>query len=272
MNAYIFDVDGVIVDPQLHIISKPELVSQIIKILQKGDVIAFISGASVNRLNNKVIHVLDDYIKNNSFNYNLLDNVFISGEFGDVTITFSNGIKKEDVVLDKSFNEKVKKELIDISLRFSDVVTIDEYKQTQFTVVTRPDVPLEKFIEQERNIASLYRKAVKNLGFEEILEVHEDRIAINVKYKTSNKSRATNEFLKWLTYKSLKPDKFKAFGDAVSDLEIGHELWKNNLNFDFIYVGNPSDIKHNINFPIISTLQKFGKETDEGTLEYLKQE
>jgi histidinol phosphatase-like enzyme len=135
-----------------------------------------------------------------------------------------------------------------------------------------PDVTIANFAKREHKIASVFRKIIRELKLEETVEIHEDRIAINIKRKISNKMFATKQFLAWLSYKNLHPEKFKAFGDAVSDLEIGHELRKNNLNFDFIYVGNPKDIKHQINFPIISTLEKFGKETDEGTLDYLKQE
>jgi hydroxymethylpyrimidine pyrophosphatase-like HAD family hydrolase len=270
MNAYIFDVDGVITDPQKRIITRPELIACIIRLLENENTIAFISGRALSWLKERIVNKLEEYIRNNNLSFSLLDNIFISGEFGGSNIIFESGVFKEIINSGLKLNPGLVEQATKAAEQFSDIVFIDKYKQTQFTVEMQDAVNIIDFAKQENEIASVFRKIVKDLGLEETVEVHEDRIAVNIKYKSSNKMFATKQFIDWLNFKKFYPEKIKAFGDAVSDLEIGHELRKNNLNFDFIYVGNPEDIRTKTSFPVIFTKEKFGKETDEGTLEFLK--
>jgi histidinol phosphatase-like enzyme len=272
MNAYIFDVDGVITDPEKRVIDHPEIITLIVNLLLAKNTVAFISGRALPWLKERLLNDFYSYIKINNLDIAIFNNVFISGEFGGSNIFFENGALKENINLELRLESELVKQATDATKQFSDIVFIDKDKQTQFTAEMQNETTVVDFAKHEHEIANSFTKIVRKLGLEETVEVQEDRIAINIKCRLANKMLATKQFLDWLSFKNFHPEKIKAFGDSVSDLEIGHELRKNNLNFDFIYVGNPQDIKHDINFPIISTLQKFGKETDEGTLEYLKTE
>ncbi len=272
MTAYIFDIDGVITDPQKRTITRPELVLRIIKILQDQSPIAFISGRALSWLKERVVNEFYEYIKNNNLDTGILDNVFISGEFGGSSLIFDHGQEKQTVNPDIHLSEELIQQLTEASKNYLDIVFIDKHKQTQFTVEMQPNLTVDEFVKKEREIADIYRDLVKRLSLENLIEVHEDRIAINVKYKTSNKMFATKEFLNLLNKRDINPDSFKVFGDSASDLEICEQLKQTKSKFDLIYVGNPNDIKNKTDFPIIFTLEKFSKETDEGTLEYLKAE
>lgn len=270
MTAYIFDVDGVITNPQTRTIKHPELISEIIKILENQNPVAFITGRALPWLKKRLLSNFQDYIKINNLEKTMLDNIFISGEFGGCSIVFNNGFPKETVNSSLSLNPELVNRLSEATKQFSDIVFIDQDKQTEFSVEMKQKVTVAQFAKRKHEIASTFNKIVQDLKLEELVEVHEDRIAINIKSKISNKKLSTRQFLDWLSVKNLKPEKILAFGDSISDLEIAEQLKEDNLNFEFIYTGNPDEIKDKTTFPVTFTIEKFGKETDEGTLRYLK--
>lgn len=269
MDAYIFDVDGVITDPQTRVIKHPEITSIIIKLLQNQNPVAFISGRTLVWLKQRIINVLENFAKTNNLPLEIFKHMYVSGEFGTCETLFKNGqfseIKNPNFVLKKELVANAKK----ATQNFSDIVFIDKEKQTHFTCEVYEDVPVSEFSKIEHEIATKYLKIIENLGLSQEYEVLEDRLGVSIKHKSANKNFATGQFLNWIKNNDFKPKVYKAFGDTPYDLEIGEELKKTGVKFEFIYTGNPADIKGNISFPIVSTLVKFGKEMDEGTLEYL---
>jgi len=269
MNAYIFDVDGVITNPHERRITNPEITKHLIEMLLNNLPVGIVSGRALPWLKERVVSELEKYMRDNNLNRNTLDNLFVSGEFGGSSIIFENGEPAEsinpDIKLDPKFVEKAR----EITSPFSDFVFVDEEKQTQFTAEMQNGIAVEEFHKHRDEIANSYKELVKEFGLEEILEVHSDRIAINIKHKIANKMFATGEFLNWLGRKNILIDEFRVFGDSPSDLEMGDELKKRGLPFDFIYVGDPEEIKSKIGFTPIFTVREFNKKTDEGTLEYL---
>ena len=272
MDAYIFDVDGVITDVRKRRVTNPELIKYLILLLQKQNPIAFISGRTLPWLKERVINRITEYVQGNNLDNKLLDNIYISGEFGGCQMIFENGEAKETINSAIELDPKLVQKATEISEGFLDVVFIDTEKQTEFTVELNQNLTVDDFIKHEGKIADAYRKLVKELRMEESIEVFEDRLGITIKLRIANKMFATGEFLNWLGRKNISLDEFRVFGDSPSDLQIGEELKKRNLQFKFIYVGNPNDLKDKMSFPIIFTVEKFGKETNEGTLRYLEQE
>jgi len=270
MIAYIFDVDGVITNPQTRTIRYPELVSEIVKILENQNPVAFITGRALPWLKERLLSDFQAYIKINNLEKTILDNIFISGEFGGCNITFNNGSSKETINSSLSLNPELVKRLSETAKQFSDIVFVDQDKQTEFSVEMKQRVTVTQFAKRKHEIALAFNKIVEDLKLQKIVEVHEDRIAINIKSKVSNKKLSTRQFLDWLKVKNLKPEKILAFGDTISDLEIAELLKEDNLNFEFIYTSNPNEIRDKTNFPVTFTIEEFGKETDEGTLRYLK--
>lgn len=271
MYAYIFDIDGVISDIHQRRITHPELTQRIISLLQNHTV-ALISGRGLQWIQERITSKFLEYIQSKNLNESLLDNLYVSGEFGGCQMVFKHG-KPQKIV---NANIRLDSDLIiratEISNRFSDIVFIDQEKQTQFTVEMLQNITIDQFAKKENGMALAYQKIVDELKLSSIIEVNQDRIGINIRYKILNKLFATKKFLDWMKSMNFLIDKFKVFGDSPSDLEIGDELKKRGLSFDFIYVGNPADIKREMEFEPIFTTKNFDKGLSEGTLEYLKSE
>ena len=65
----------------------------------------------------------------------------------------------------------------------------------------------------------------------------------------------------------MKPEKYFVFGDSPTDLEMGEELHRQQVPFEFIYVGEQTELNQlKPAFSISFTKGDF----DEGTLEFLK--
>lgn len=271
-EAYIFDCDGTITNPDKRKIVNPEMTKNLVNKLSNNVPIGIVSGRALPWLMEKVINELIKYIRTNNLDEKILDNLFASGEFGGGRITFENGQPIQSINPEIRVDSKFIKEASKATQQFSDFVFIDKEKQTQLTAEMNQGLTIDNFQKKRSEISDVYRKLVGKYRLTDKLEVHEDRIAINIKNKDANKKYAARQFVDWLKQKRISIKKFIAFGDSPSDLEIGDELKNQGFSFDFIYVGDPREIKPEIDFTPIFTLTKFGKELDAGTLEFLKSE
>lgn len=265
MNAYLFDVDGVITDPATRSISKPQLVTHLITLLQKGNPIGIISGRGLIWLRSRVVKVLENYLDDHPMlDRTILNNVFISGEFGGVTAHYENGERKESINKALILSQEIRNALEEKAKDFKEYVFVDIEKQTQFTLEANFEKNTNLMDDHGDTIAAGLQQIIHD---QPVLEVQVDRIAVNVKNKNANKRYATNQFLTWLSEKGLKLEKFYVFGDSPSDLEMGNALHEQGLVFDFIFVGETNELpKETLPFHVIITKGH----CDAGTLEYLE--
>jgi phosphoserine phosphatase len=266
MTAYLFDIDGVITNPQTRQIGNPELITHIVSRLEKNNPIGLISGRAYPWIVERVLQKIEHYVaEHTNLSPNILDNLFVSGEFGGVGAVHVNGKRKEFIKRDVIIPPELRNQLKNVAKQFTQYAFIDEEKQTQFSMEMNYDRDEQTFSHNAREIAKTLCTVV---GDNASIEVHVDRIGINVKYRNVNKHYATDQFLGWLQEKKRKPQKFYVFGDSVSDLEIGEALHKHNLPFTFVFVGEKELIEEkHVQFPFIVTQGH----CDEGTLEFLEQ-
>lgn len=263
-RAWLFDIDGVIADPVTRTITKPEIVSFIISELQKGNPVGLISGRGLLWLRSRIIKVFENYLDDHpGLSRSLLDLLYLSSEFGGVEATYQSGERSEKLNQDLMLPKEAWDALALVSNSFVEYVFIDEEKQTQFT--------LEAGVNEKENYIDTHGDEIVAALVAVVtafpqLEVHKDRIAINVKNKKANKNYATVQFLTWLAQTKPQPMYFYGFGDSPSDVEIGQALFENNLQFTFVYVGSESDLANQqVAFPVHFTKERL----IDGTLEFL---
>lgn len=262
-KAYIFDVDGVITDPVEKKITKPELIDIIAHKLQQNIPVAFISGRGMQWLEGQVISVLEVYFDNHpEMDIKLLDNVYVSGEFGGVSALHKNGVREEFVNQELAISDDLRMKVNEVSEKFSYYAKIEHDKQTQFSMEAKSGN--EFFGDEGKRIADTLKKEIDSYPD---LEVHVDRIGMNVKNKNANKRYAIKQYLQWAAEKGFASEIYYVFGDSASDLEMGEELYNQNKNFEFIFVGNKENLLgKSPQFKLTIT----EGHCDAGTLEYLK--
>ena len=261
MNAYIFDVDGVITDPVEKKITKPKLVEIIASMLEQNVPVAFISGRGMEWLRAQVITVIEAYIDNHpEMDKNMLDNLYVSGEFSGVYALHGDG--KREVSYNSAFTipGELRTKLNTLAEKFKNIGFVEHEKQTQFTIEAKKGK--DYFKDGGDTIVEAIRKEI--LDYPDLTASY-DRIGMNVKHKDANKRYAIKHYLAWLDNKKVVPDKIIVFGDSPSDLEMGDELFAQKKQFEFVFVGDKNDLKEQSNFPVTITQGH----CDAGTLEYL---
>ena len=259
MNAWLFDVDGVITNLQTRKVEHPQIIQKIVEKLQNNEPVGIITGRALPWFYNGVLSEIEGQAKPQD-----LSNLFASPEFGAITINYTEG--KRDENIDKTL--LIPSSLIDgcksIAGNYKDVFYVDEEKITHFTLAVHKGINENVFKTKQIELVKKLSELVTKLGLGDETEVHHDSIAINVKNKKLNKHLATQKLLTWLTGKNSNPELFYVFGDSQSDLQIGEELCDQGKKVKFIYTGK--DDLGNLPFEVVRPSKLY----DEGTLEYLK--
>lgn len=263
-SIWIFDVDGVITDPQEKRNTIPEILDKLIKKLERNEPVVLMTG----RAHKWVLKRIVKKIENKIFNKNLLDNLFISKEFSGDCSRYENGQRK-DILSNSSF---IFKKLLPgikaiVDNKYSDSMFVDPDKQTMISVEMKDKFDIKKYRTERDKLAKEIGKIVNNLKEKNEIDVHVDIIAINIRSKNANKRNAAKQMLEWLKNKKISPKEFIVFGDTVGDKEIALELNENHLPVKFIFVGKKEELgDKSSKFEIIETKEKYEK----GTLEALK--
>jgi hydroxymethylpyrimidine pyrophosphatase-like HAD family hydrolase len=262
MNAYFFDVDGVLTNLQQE--TNKELTTKLSHILIDGDVLGLISGRSVTTQIRMVVESIEKYMASHSLeNKHLIDNLFVSGEFGGASVMHKNGERIGRIDKKLALPQDLREKLTAAAEPYLDSLFIETDKQTMFSSPKKPVTDMEAFSAAKPELVAKYEKILLNYPEFKVLT---DRYSINVKHKRATKRFATEQVLDWLKEKGGRPEQYFAFGDSISDLDIGEELYARDLPMEFIFVGKKHELKGiTITFPISITNEDF----DKGTLEFL---
>lgn len=258
MRSWIFDVDGVITDLYSKDVKYPQILDKIAFFLNESKPVGVITGRTDSTLERAIMEPLENLVEDSS----ALDLLCYQGEFGGLSITYSEGKKNINVDYDLSLPKELIAEGEEVINLYKDFVFFAP-KQTFLTAEMHDEGDIEKFKSIQDELAQKLRELVDKFGLSKTVEVHNDQIAVNVKNKKLNKHLATKKYLNWLRDTDYEPEEFYVFGDNESDLEIGEELDKQGKKLEFIFVGDRRIGEYP--FKVIKTKDKF----TEGTLEFL---
>lgn len=256
MKAWLFDVDGVITNPELKK-SNPEIIYKIHLLLKNGDIVGLNTGRSIDFISQEVLIPLENIVNEKK----LLDNIYSVGEKGGVWA------KYEDQVLNLSIDEslrpppelenKVKSLIKDY---YSNTTFLDKSKKTMISTELKKGINLSKFTEDQNKLVKILEKILKEMKLYDF-SLEPTLIATDIQHKKAGKDLGVERFLE-LIKGMHEPEEFETFGDSPGDLEMHLYLKRNGHKSKFIYVGKKEiETKEDI---ILST-QKY----DLGTIEYL---
>ncbi len=265
LSTYIFDVDGVITSPVEKKIIEMDLIEILALKLQKNMPIAFISGRGLEWLKVQVVEVLEKYLDAHpQMDKKMLDNLYVSGEFGGVYALHRDGERVVRYNAEFSMPKVLRARLNKVAFQFADIGFVEHEKQIQFTIEAKKGK--DYFKDGGDKIVEVLRKELK--AYPDFAASY-DRIGMNVKHKKANKRYAIKQYLDWMHEKGFSPHNFYVFGDSPSDLEMGDELFTQKKKVSFIFVGNKHDIADKeVQFPLAFTKEH----CDKGTLEFLREQ
>ncbi len=292
---YMFDVDGPIVEPTSETITHPEILSSIIDELSARRPVALITGRGIDWLiNGKVIKYpqisipsgVVGLIEQQANDKSILDNFFVSAEFGGCTITYRNGERIVHIQKTTSLPQHLLQTAEQlIQEKYSETMMV-EPKLTHFTAKIDTKDKLAKHGKTFADFKNGQDQLVKELealleqeGLSDQLEIHKDRIATNIRDKRLNKIFATKEVLRWLLEKRIAPESFVVFADSKSDFEIADalvsdsEIQERKRKIKVVYLGSESQIKEIIDkHPLYEIEIRHHDDLTQGTADFLKEQ
>lgn len=256
-NAWFFDIDGVLTNPELKKVPK-KLIKEISKLLDNGEFVAFVTGRSLIWTKERVTNQL---IGTN------LENVFISAEKGGVWSFYRKG--KWFVDLDKRLAPPaaLKKKIENLVKReFSNIMFFDP-KETMISVEMRDGMKIVDFAKPQARLNVTLNQQLKNSGLDKKFNIDFGNIAIDVQNKKAGKGLGASRVLTYLQKIKIVPAAFFAFGDMGSDVEIAQEIYKNGKSVKFIFTGEEK-LLNGKGLPFQTFV--YDKQYEQGTLKFLK--
>ena len=256
MTAWLFDVDGVITNPELKK-ANPEIIEKLAAFLLKGDIIGLNTGRSLEFIIEEVLKPLEEKSKDKK----ILKNVFSVGEKGGAWAIFNEGklIQSFDESLKppEELEEKVKQIVKEY---FSKTTFFYDTKKTMISTELIKGVSLSEYSQDQERFVEFLEKIFNELGTDNF-KIEPTLIATDIQNKKAGKDLGVQRFLD-LIKGFHEPDEFETFGDSPADMEMFRYLIKNKHKARFIYVGKKEIGNGEM---IVKTEAKY----DLGTLEYL---
>ena len=263
-TAWLFDVDGVITDPQEKKVLEEGLFEQIISRLEAGEPVAFNTGRDLGFVQEKVI---DELLKRTD--KKKLQNLFAVAEKGALWAAFGpDGREKESIDESISVPEEVKNRVRDlVKQKFSDCMFYDETKRTMISIEMNHNGDLEEFSVKREELLEDLKDIFQELGLDGRCIIDSTIISTDIQSVGVGKNLGATRFLEWLESRGITAEKFFCFGDSKSDLAMAEEIHRQGEDVEFVFIGDRKCVVGSrVGFEVICPEDRHGK----GTLSFLK--
>jgi len=265
-NAYLFDVDGVITDPNKKEVLDDGLFDELIKRLEVSP-ICFNSGRPIDWITTTVIEPLKERIRRDKKSLRLLSNLFLIGEMGGSYGTFDRRGNLTVEVDDALVPPRVLEESVTgyIANNFSaESMKIDPRKQTMITIEKEGMYPQEIFDTEKIEIRNAIDALIQALGLQDEWVAAYTTIAVDIQNVHAGKAKGIPKFLEWLATNHLIALQFNTFGDSESDTDMALALNTLGKNVKHTHVGNKLSgefLEKNRNIVIEEPTRRFSQTT-----------
>ncbi len=262
-TAYIFDVDGVLSDPVQKQVTEPELLNQLVRILEQEDPLALNTGRATSWVKERVIAPLEKLVSQKS----LFDNFMVVGEKGNTLLTFESGEWK-DTILTSQINVSLEKNIREIAENeFAGSMFFDPDKSTMVSIEMRDGFNNDEYTKEQKKLHQKLNELLDTPEYKDLnMRIDPSQISLDIQPQDAGKHLGAVRIEKWFEDKSQKPDRVIMFGDSPSDIEMAEEL-QDRFTCEFVFVNDPHMIQgKNLTCKVTFTKARFTA----GTLEYLQ--
>lgn len=235
-TAWLFDIDGVLTDPEKKRVTNPKIFEELIRRLKIDEPVGLNTGRSLDFIINEVLDPLEERIERKE----ILRNVVAIGEKGGAWIVYDDEGKRtvevdENISVPTAVQEKIR-ELIKTDL-YSETVFYDETKKTMVSIELKINKTIEDFEKIKQQLTNDLEDVLSEFNIEKKYKIDPTRIAVDVENINVGKALGARKFVEFLDKKEIKPVEFMCFGDSVSDYDMYEELKIMEKKVKFIFVG-----------------------------------
>lgn len=264
-TAWLFDVDGVLTDPEIKQVVQMEIFDEIIKRIKRNDPVGLNTGRSTNFVVEKILTPLEQRISDK----HLLGNLSAYCEYGIIQITYSEeGQRNINIDFKNAIPQIVKVQIEKLinNPPYRDLVFFDTTKQTMITIELRPNKTIAQFQESQKLLEEELKTLLNKYDTQQNFRIESTTIATDIMNKNVDKAFGTMRFIDLLAQQKIEPNKYICFGDSLSDLAMLKALDKLHKDVVFVFVGDRTSLLSEDTGSIVFMPQLH----DKGTLEYLQ--
>lgn len=263
MNAYLFDVDGVLSDPQEKQVTEPQLFDELIYLLIFGDIVCLNTGRSLVWMEERIINPLLEKIEDKK----LLQRFIAIGEKGGSWMTFDeDGNKKHEIDRDITIPAALQQEVKQlIELKYADSMFIDTTKESMISIEMKDGFDINTYHTRQAELHEELDDLLINAGLTDRYKIDATHIAVDIENNHVGKAYGTVRLIRFLEEKQFDPEAYTAFGDSRSDFEMADELHERGKQVTFVFVGDKEKLGEISQLYPIEYVSGFSQ----GTLAYL---
>jgi hydroxymethylpyrimidine pyrophosphatase-like HAD family hydrolase len=235
-NAYVFDVDGVLTDPQKKRVIHDTLFTRMTELLNRCEPIALNTGRSTTWVQERILNPLLDVLPVRS----LLANFFIICEKGGTWITFEQAGnmthgRDESLTVPEALKSAVSKL---IEAKYADSMFVDPTKETMISTEMRDGFDIAEYSRQQEQLLVDVSRVLAETGNEGSYKIDPTTIATDIERPNVGKALGAARLLQFLEERDIEPRHFIAFGDSRSDFEMADELARQEKSIELVFVGD----------------------------------
>lgn len=266
-RAYLFDVDGVLTNPEAKRVEQEAIFDELVKRLLNGYPVGLNTGRALEFVIEEVLKPLEKKLNNNS----AIENLFAIGEKGATWITYNQKGEK-NAVIDNSISVPlvIQHEVREMVSKppYSEVMFYDETKKTMVTTELLQGKTIAAFEGPQKKLTEALQRLLQKHHLVDTLKIDAGHIATDIENKHVGKNLGAKRFITLLEERQLYPEEYIGFGDSASDYDMYDELKKIGKKALFVFVGGEKYLQGKSLEGVIFTHEH----DDKGTLAFLQQE
>jgi hydroxymethylpyrimidine pyrophosphatase-like HAD family hydrolase len=240
-TAWLFDVDGVLTEPEHKTVREPALFDELIRRLARGEPVGTNTGRSLTFLEAEVLDPLEARVPDRR----LLHGLIAIGERGSAWATYdADGTRTEHIDARTPFSPALADEVRALVQRpdFARVMFFDETKRTMISTELWPGKTIAEFAEPQRALVAELHAMLARHGLADQFRVDPTSIATDIEYRGAGKGFGAIGFAEKLEARGIRPARYVCFGDSRSDYDMLEALLARGDRAELVFVGEPDQL------------------------------
>jgi phosphoglycolate phosphatase-like HAD superfamily hydrolase len=240
-TAWLFDVDGVLTEPEHKTMREPALFDELIRRLARGEPVGTNTGRSLTFLGMGLLDPLEARVPDRR----LLHGLIAIGERGSAWATYdAGGGRIEQVDPTTPFSPALRDEVRALLRRpdFAEVMFFDETKRTMISTELLPGKTVAEYVGPQRALVAELHAMLARHGLADQFRVDPTSIATDIEYRGVGKAYGATQFAAKLEARDVWPARYICFGDSRSDFDMLEALLARGDRAELVFVGDPEQL------------------------------
>ncbi|HEV2238513.1 MAG TPA: hypothetical protein VGR57_17780 [Ktedonobacterales bacterium] len=239
--AWLFDVDGVLTEPEHKTVREPALFAELIRRLARGEPVGTNTGRSLTYLSSGLLDPLEALVPDRR----LLRGLIAIGERGSAWVTYdADGARGEQLDAATPLAPALRDDVRALVRRpdLAAVMFFDETKRTMISTELRPDKTIAEYAGPQRALVAELHALLARHGLVDQYRVDPTSIATDIEYRGVGKAYGAAKFAAMLEQRGIHPARYTCFGDSLSDYDMLEALRARGDRAELIFVGEPAQL------------------------------